>query len=107
MLGGTLLGIKNYPEAEPLLISGYEGMKRVEQSVPAVGKIRLTEALERLVELYTALDKPDEVAKWQTELNQRKAAAENATRGAKAEEPVAGSPPAQVDQRTTTEDGSK
>ena len=67
MLGGALLGQQKYPEAEPLLLSGYEGMKQREPKIPAVGKARLSEALERLVQLYDALGKNDEAAKWRQE----------------------------------------
>ena len=34
MLGGSLLGQKKYAEAEPLLLSGYEGMKQREEQHP-------------------------------------------------------------------------
>jgi hypothetical protein len=67
MLGGALLGQKKYAEAEPLLLVGYEGMKRRERSIPPDGKIRLPQAVERLVQLYEALDKKDEVARWTRE----------------------------------------
>ena len=67
MLGGSLLGQKKYAEAEPLLLASYEGMKKREATIPPVAKIRLPEAVDRLVELYTALDKPDDVKKWQAE----------------------------------------
>jgi tetratricopeptide (TPR) repeat protein len=67
MLGGVLLGQKKYAEAEPLLLAGYEGMKQREKSIPPPGKIRLPEAALRLVQLYEALGKKDEVAKWTTE----------------------------------------
>jgi tetratricopeptide (TPR) repeat protein len=67
MLGGALLGQKKYAEAEPLLFKGYEGMKKQEKSIPPQGTTRLPEALDRLIELYTATNKPDEVEKWQAE----------------------------------------
>jgi eukaryotic-like serine/threonine-protein kinase len=51
MLGEALLGQKKYADAEPLLLAGYEGIKKREAKIPAQGKIRLTEALERLVQL--------------------------------------------------------
>ena len=72
MLGGALLGQKKYAEAEPLLLAGYEGMKQREAKIPPPGKVRLTEALERLVQLYEALEKKDEAAKWRKELEARK-----------------------------------
>jgi eukaryotic-like serine/threonine-protein kinase len=64
LLGGALLGQKKYADAEPLLVQGYEGMKDREKTIPPNGKVRLPEAAARLVELYLALDKPDEVKKW-------------------------------------------
>ena len=67
MLGGALLGQKKYAEAEPLLLAGYEGMKQREKTIPPQGKIRIPEALERLVQLYEATDKKDEAAKWRKE----------------------------------------
>ena len=33
LLGGSLLGQKNYADAEPLLLAGYEGMKEREAAV--------------------------------------------------------------------------
>src|SRR5262249_41284323 len=67
MLGGALLGQKKYAEAEPLLLAGYEGMKQREKSIPSGGEVRLAQAVERLVQLYEALDKKDEVARWTKE----------------------------------------
>jgi hypothetical protein len=67
LLGGALLGQKKYADAEPLLLAGYEGMKQREKAIPPQGRIRLPEALDRLVELYTATDKPEEAAKWRAE----------------------------------------
>ena len=64
MLGGSLLGQKQYAEAEPLLLEGYQGMKQREQHIPKPGKPRLSEALDRLIELYDAWGKKDEAAKW-------------------------------------------
>jgi serine/threonine protein kinase len=67
MLGGALLGQKKYAEAEPLLLAGYEGLKQREETIPPQGASRLYEALDRLIELYTATNKPDEVRQWQAE----------------------------------------
>ena len=74
MLGGALLGQKKYADAEPLLLKGYEGMKAREKTIPPQGKVRLSEALERLVQLYEAMGKKDEAAKWRKELEATKAA---------------------------------
>jgi predicted Zn-dependent protease len=69
MLGGALLGQKKFADAEPLLLKGYEGMKEREKSTPKSGggDKRIPEALDALIELYTATNKPDEVKKWQAE----------------------------------------
>src|SRR5262249_25171996 len=66
LLGGSLLGQKKYAEAEPLLLKGYEGMKQRERTAPwePLDKRRLAEALDRLIDLYPATNKPDRVKKW-------------------------------------------
>jgi hypothetical protein len=54
MLGEALAGQDKFSEAEPLLLAGYEGLKGHEATIPPAGKIRLTEALQRLVDFYAA-----------------------------------------------------
>jgi serine/threonine protein kinase len=66
--GAVLLSQKQYAGAESLLRDGYEGMKKREKSIRAEEKCFLREALERLVQLYQALGKTDEAAKWRKEL---------------------------------------
>jgi eukaryotic-like serine/threonine-protein kinase len=68
MLGGALLGQKKYADAEPLLLTGYEGMKQREAKIPPPGKVRLTEALERLVHLYEATGQKDKAEEWRKKL---------------------------------------
>ncbi len=77
MLGGSLLGQKKYTDAEPLLLAGYEGMKQHEADIPAQGKIRLTEAIQRLVDLYDATDQKDKAVEWRTKLEAAKLASES------------------------------
>jgi serine/threonine protein kinase/Tfp pilus assembly protein PilF len=81
LLGGALLGQKKYADAEPLLLKGYAGMKAREALIPEQGKVRLPEALERLVLLYTdwhaaELDQgyDAKAAEWQTKLKELNAA---------------------------------
>lgn len=74
MLGASLLGQKKYAEAEPLLLSGYDGLKQREDKIapdsfllrnwrsPADNKPRLKEALRRRVQLYEATGRPDQAA---------------------------------------------
>jgi serine/threonine protein kinase/tetratricopeptide (TPR) repeat protein len=68
LLGGALLGQKKYDDAEPLLLKGYEGMKTREKSIPKEARIRIAEAVERLVQLYEATDKKGEAANWRKQL---------------------------------------
>jgi hypothetical protein len=65
MLGGALLGQKKYADAEPLLLKGYEGMKAREKAIPPPASTCIPEALDRLIELYTATKQPDELKKYQ------------------------------------------
>jgi serine/threonine protein kinase/tetratricopeptide (TPR) repeat protein len=76
-LGEALLGQKKYSEAEPLLVSGYQGLKEREATIPPQGKIRLKEALERLVQLYEANGKKEQADKWGKELEQVRKAEKN------------------------------
>jgi hypothetical protein len=68
MLGGNRLGQTKYAEAEPLLLSGYEGMKQREIKIPLEGKPRLRETLQRVVQLYEATNRPDQAAGWKRKL---------------------------------------
>jgi tetratricopeptide (TPR) repeat protein len=64
LLGVALLGQKKYADAEPLLVAGYEGMKRREDKMPQEDKARLIESLERLVQLYDAWGRKDNADEW-------------------------------------------
>jgi eukaryotic-like serine/threonine-protein kinase len=70
ILGGCLLAQKKHAEAEPLLLSGYQGMMRRQGRIPAMGRSRIKEAIQRLVRLYQATGQSDKAAEWQTELAQ-------------------------------------
>ena len=47
-------------------------MKEREARIPPQGKARLTEAIQRLIDLYTAWDKPDQAAEWRKKLDASK-----------------------------------
>jgi hypothetical protein len=68
------LGLGKNAEAERLLVSGYEGMKQREGKIPARSKVQMTEALQRLVQLYETTGKRDEAAKWRQQLDIAKGA---------------------------------
>jgi tetratricopeptide (TPR) repeat protein len=67
LLGAALLGQKKYPEAEPFLLKGYEGMMDREKAIPPQANTCIPEAIDRLIAFYAATDKPDERKKWQIE----------------------------------------
>jgi non-specific serine/threonine protein kinase/serine/threonine-protein kinase len=68
LLGGALLVQKKYTDAEPLLLAGYQGMRQREARIPPQARIRLTEALERLVQLCQATGSKEQATKWRKEL---------------------------------------
>ncbi len=67
LLGGALLAQKKYTDAEPLLLAGYEGLKKRENTIPPPGRIRLPEAADRLIELYSAMHQAGALKQWQAE----------------------------------------
>jgi hypothetical protein len=75
MLGGALLGqakLKDETgdssplmrEAEKCITAGYAGMKAREEQLPAQGKLRMLDALDRMIELYVVLDRETEAEKF-------------------------------------------
>jgi tetratricopeptide (TPR) repeat protein len=66
-LGGCLLDQKKYAEAEPLLLSGYAGLKQRSDAVLADVEPHLQEALARLVQLDEATGRTNQVAGWKSE----------------------------------------
>jgi tetratricopeptide (TPR) repeat protein len=80
LLGASLLGKQKYSEAEPLLVAGYEGMKRREATIPSDHKDRLTDALERLVQLYDATGQKAKADAWRDKLAEANAAASPPTK---------------------------
>ena len=73
LLGVCLLGQKDYAGAEPYLLSGYEGLKQRAEKIPPANQACLTEALQRLVDLYSAWQKQAEADRWRKELELRAA----------------------------------
>ena len=78
LLGAALLGQQQYAEAEEFLLEGYNDLKRAFPIGPETRGlnpdelkrfIQQPDTVERLVQLYQELDKPDEAAKWQKELD--------------------------------------
>jgi hypothetical protein len=68
LLGASLLGQTQYEQAERWLLSGYEGMNQRQEAIPAVGRARLKEAIQHLVRLYEATERPQEATLWKQKL---------------------------------------
>jgi hypothetical protein len=60
VLGGCLARQKKCAEAEPLLLSGYEGLTKA-KGTPAQ---RVDEALVRVIDLYETWAKPEQAEEW-------------------------------------------
>jgi hypothetical protein len=54
-----------------LLVQGYEGLKQRAAKIPPDSKVRLSEALERLVQLYDAWGPKEKAAGWREEMEGR------------------------------------
>jgi hypothetical protein len=67
LLGEAMWRQKKYADAEPLLLKGYESLKKMEYFLEPRDEPRIPEAVDRLIELYTVTNKPDEVKKWRAE----------------------------------------
>ena len=75
LLGAALSGQKKFAEAEPLLISGFEGLQVLQADLPWDGKPRVADALARLVQFYDAWGKKeDKAGEWRKKLNEANAA---------------------------------
>jgi tetratricopeptide (TPR) repeat protein/tRNA A-37 threonylcarbamoyl transferase component Bud32 len=70
MLGVSLAGQGKYAEAEPLLISGYQGMVERETTIAAANRKFLEDAGEWIVRLYQGWEKPEKAAEWQLKLKE-------------------------------------
>jgi tetratricopeptide (TPR) repeat protein len=69
LLGASLAGEQRYAEAEPLLLSGYEGMKQREAATIVRLRPKIKKGLQDLIALYVAWGKPERAAAFQDQLN--------------------------------------
>jgi tetratricopeptide (TPR) repeat protein len=68
LLGGSLLGQKKYADAEPLLLKGYEGMKKDLATEIAPLRYRFIEAGERVVRYYEETNQPEKAREWREKI---------------------------------------
>jgi Flp pilus assembly protein TadD len=68
LLGAALAGLGRAGEAEPLLVGGHEGMRKMEAQIPAPWRRYLRAAGERVVRFYESTDRPDKAREWREKL---------------------------------------
>jgi eukaryotic-like serine/threonine-protein kinase len=64
LLGASLSGQKKYPEAEPWLVEGYQGMAARGNQMEVGDSYHLDRAHQWIVQLYEAWGKPGKAAEW-------------------------------------------
>ena len=79
-LGASLLAQKKFAEAEPLLLTGYTGLKQVEEQIPTNAVARLAEAAGRLVQLYEGTGQLEKATEWKEQRTVAQVAPEAAMR---------------------------
>ena len=68
LLGRSLLGQKEYADAEPLLLQGYQGLDARRERIAVPDSHQLSAALEAIVRLYRDWGKPKQAAEWRQRL---------------------------------------
>ena len=69
LLGAGLTGLKQYAEAEPFLLHGYQGMVDRKATIPIDGQKAITYAATYLAELYQSWGKPGKAAEWRSKVS--------------------------------------
>jgi hypothetical protein len=67
-VGASLAGQKKYSDAEPLLVSGYEGLVQRQSTIPADKRSALEQAGSRIVQLYEGWGKSEKATEWRHKL---------------------------------------
>jgi tetratricopeptide (TPR) repeat protein len=65
LVGASLLGQERYAEAEPLLLSGYQGLLDRQSAIPAATRRSVSEAGMRIVQLYEDWGQPEKAREWE------------------------------------------
>ena len=68
MLGAAMAGQKKYADAEPLLVSGYEGMSQHQATTTSPTRFTVEQAGEAVVNLYQDWGKPEKAVEWKNKL---------------------------------------
>ena len=65
LLGASLAGQKQFAEAEPLLLGGYQGLQERQASIPAGTRRVVSEAGLRVAQLYRDWGQPEKAREWE------------------------------------------
>jgi hypothetical protein len=57
-----------FAEAEPLLVDGYQGMLQQQAAIPFENRTGISQAGQRIVQLYEGWEKPEKAAVWRAKL---------------------------------------
>jgi tetratricopeptide (TPR) repeat protein len=64
LLGASLAGQGKYTDAEPLLLSGYDGLRQRRTTIPWERRVALNDGVEWIIQLYKSWGKPEKAAEW-------------------------------------------
>jgi hypothetical protein len=68
LLGEILAGEKRFAEAEPLLLTGYQGLIERETTIPAADRTAAVQARDGVLRLYERWGQSEKAAAWRTRL---------------------------------------
>jgi len=71
VLGSALADQKRFTEAEPLLLSGYNGLVEREATIPAPDRPAIQRARDRITRFYQESDHPGKAKDWQAGLGKK------------------------------------
>jgi eukaryotic-like serine/threonine-protein kinase len=63
-LGASIAAQERYAEAEAAMLSGFQGLERQQDQLPAFVRPQVEEAIDRLIALYVRTGKPQKAAEW-------------------------------------------
>jgi tetratricopeptide (TPR) repeat protein len=69
LLGASLAGQQKYEQAEPLLLSGYQGMTQRLATIPVYSRSALPRAEDWIIRLYLDWGKPEKAAEWRGKIS--------------------------------------
>lgn len=72
LLGSVLLRQKQYADAEPLLLSGHNGLVQHREAIPLLSRSSVIDAGDWIVQLYRSWGQPAKAAEWQAKLEKDK-----------------------------------